>query len=482
VLGIAKSYPYYLANRPIFEKNTLPVLDKYTDQTVSEISQADKNTLIKAIQYAVEATVPFRQMAAYERQEVLFHCVKRFKERKEELIEVMSIEAGKKIQDSKGEVDRFLSTFQIAAEEATRIYGEILPLDIRATGAGYMGMWKRVPIGPCLFITPFNFPLNLPAHKLAPAIAVGCPFILKPAPQTPLSALIIGEVLAETNLPLGAFSILPCSVEDAEVLVSDTRIKLLSFTGSGKVGWQLKEKSGKKQVILELGGNAACIVDENVNLDYVVERLTFGAFYYAGQSCISVQRIYIHQAIYESLKTKLVAKAKTLKWGNPKEENIFLGPVIDEIAAKRIEDWIEKAIQAGAKLLCGGKRHGSIIEATLLENVPIDQKVNCEEIFGPVAILTPYQDFDKVLAEVNSSRYGLQAGIFTRDLYKAHQAWDQLEVGGVIVNDVPSWRSDNMPYGGTKDSGIGREGVRFAMEHLTEIKMMVMRLNNQNPP
>jgi len=473
---IDKEYPFYLANEPLSSNNRMTVLDKYSGKEISQVSLADRDTLLKAIDYADKAVKPMRELAAYERQDILLHCVKRLKERELELIDLLCMEAGKPLKDAKSEIERLYSTFQVAAEEATRIYGEVLPLDIGKKGAGYVGQWKRVPIGPCLFITPFNFPLNLPAHKIAPAIAVGCPFILKPAPQTPISALIIGEILAETHLPKGAFSILPCELKDAEVLVKDPRLKLLSFTGSAKAGWELKANAGKKQVVLELGGNAACIVDQNVDLDHVTDRLTFGSFYYSGQSCISVQRIYIHDSIYNVLREKLVSKAKALKYGNPKDENT-LGPVIDEAAAKRIESWIQEAVKAGAKILCGGTRKGALFEPTLLENVPVDQKAYSEEIFGPVALLEPFHNFEDVLAKVNDSRYGLQAGVFTRDLYKAHQAWDTLEVGGVIINDVPSWRSDNMPYGGTKDSGIGREGVRFAMEHMSEIRLMVMNLS-----
>lgn len=473
--AFAKEYPFYLGNQPLTSKTKSSVLDKYTGKEISKVSMADRSTLLKAIELAEAATKPMRALAAFERQEILLHCVNCFKEREAEFIDLLCMEAGKPLKDAKSEIERLLSTFKVAAEEATRIYGEVLPLDIGPRGVGYTGQWKRVPIGPCLFITPFNFPFNLPAHKIAPAIAMGCPFILKPAPQTPIGALMIGEVLAETKLPKGAFSILPCEVQDAEVLVTDPRLKLLSFTGSAKAGWDLKTKAGKKQVVLELGGNAACIVDQNVDLDHVADRLTFGSFYYAGQSCISVQRIYIHDSIYDVLREKLVEKAKNLKYGNPKEKDT-LGPVIDEGAAKRIEDWVQEAVQKGAKILCGGTRKGALYAPTLLEKVGEDQKAYSEEIFGPVALLEPFHDFEKALEKVNNSRYGLQAGVFTKDLDKAYQAWNTLEVGGVIINDVPSWRSDNMPYGGTKDSGLGREGVRFAMEHMSEIRLMVMNL------
>ena len=353
--------------------------------------------------------------------------------------------------------------------------GEVQPLDISARARGYQGMWKRVPIGPCSFISPFNFPLNLAAHKIAPALAVGCPFVMKPASRTPLGALIIGEVLAETDLPKGAFSILPATRDGSDLFTTDERLKLLSFTGSPEVGWALKAKAGKKKVVLELGGNAAVIVDADTDLDDAVERIVFGAFYQSGQSCIGVQRIIVHEAVYDAFKRALVKKTKALVVGDPRKEETFIGPMIDVGEARRLEGWIEDAVADGATLLCGGKRDGAMLEATLLEDVARGQKLREEEAFGPVAILSRFSDFKAALAEVNDSRFGLQAGVFSRDIHKAMAAWDELEVGGVLINDVPSYRVDNMPYGGVKDSGLGREGVRFAMEDMTEIRNLVIR-------
>lgn len=403
------------------------------------------------------------------------HCVKRFTERRDELAEALCIEAGKPINDSRGEVTRLIDTFRIAAEESVRIYGEVLPMDISARAEGYSGMWKRVPLGPCSFISPFNFPLNLAAHKVAPALAVGCPFVLKPASRTPIGALIIGETLAETDLPKGAFSILPCHRDGADLFTTDERLKLLSFTGSPDVGWALKAKAGKKKVVLELGGNAAVVVDADADLDDAVERIVFGAFYQSGQSCIGVQRIIVHEAIYAAFRDKLVAATKELKCGDPADEETFIGPMISESEAERLDGWIQSALASGAKVLCGGKRDGAMLEATLLEDVPDGEDVVCKEAFGPVALLSSFSDFEAALDEVNDSEFGLQAGIFTRDLYKAKQAWNKLEVGGVVIGDVPSWRVDHMPYGGVKDSGLGREGIRFAMEDMTEIRLLVIR-------
>jgi len=469
------SYPYWLAGRAVAANTDLEVLDKYTGKVATRVALAGATAISEAIAAAAAAAEPMRELAAYERQAVLQHCVERFRERAGELAFALCVEAGKPIRDSRGEVTRLIDTFRVAAEESVRITGEVLPLDISARARGYRGMWKRVPIGPCSFISPFNFPLNLAAHKIAPAIAAGCPFVLKPASLTPIGALMIGEVLAETSLPAGAWSILPCPRDGADLFCRDERLKLLSFTGSPSVGWHLKAQAGKKKVVLELGGNAAVVVDRDWALPDAVERIVFGAFYQSGQSCISVQRIYAHADIYEELRERLVEKTRALVCGDPRDEATFIGPMISEREAERLEGWIRDAVASGARLLCGGERDGAMLTPALLENVRHDALLCSEEAFGPVAVLDPFQDFEAVLAEVNSSAYGLQAGVFTRDLYKAQRAWDVLEVGGVIIGDVPSWRVDNMPYGGVKDSGLGREGVRFAIEDMTEIRLMVVR-------
>jgi acyl-CoA reductase-like NAD-dependent aldehyde dehydrogenase len=335
-----------------------------------------------------------------------------------------------------------------------------------------------VPIGPCSFIAPFNFPLNLVAHKVAPALAVGCPFILKPASLTPVGALIIGEVLAETDLPKGAFSVLPCRRDGADLFTVDERLKLLSFTGSPEVGWDLKAKAGKKKVVLELGGNAAVIVDEDTQgpaLEDAIGRIIFGAFYQSGQSCIGVQRIIVHAGIYEELQERLVAATERLKVGDPKEEETFIGPMISEGEASRLQGWVDEAAKAGATVLCGGTRDGAMMQPTLLTNVEPSLSIACKEAFGPVALLSTFTRFDDAIRMVNDSVFGLQTGVFTRDLYKAQKAWDDLEVGGVIIGDVPSWRVDHMPYGGVKDSGLGREGIRWAIEDMSEVRLMVVR-------
>ena len=473
---LKKTYPYYLANKPFPANTDLEVLDKYSGKRATRVAFADKVAVRKAIVAAHKAREAMAAFTPDARRDVLEHCVRRFSERQEELALALCIEAGKPIRDARGEVTRLIDTFRIAAGEATRIGGEVIELQVSPRTRGYRGMTRRVPIGVCAFITPFNFPLNLVAHKVAPAIAAGCPFVLKPAAKTPVGALIIGEVLAETGLPKGAFSILPCSNEDASLLVEDERIALLSFTG-GLVGWDLKARAGRKKVTLELGGNAACIVDADPGqpLDALVERLVFGAYYQSGQSCISVQRIYAHRAVYPKLVKRLAAAVGKLKMGDPRDEKVFIGPMIDEDAARRVDSWVRAALKSGARQLAGGKRKDNMLPASLLENVPYDADLYRKEAFGPVACIEAFDDFDDAIARVNDSDFGLQAGVFTADLAHAMRAWDRIEAGGVIVGDVPSFRVDNMPYGGVKQSGLGREGVSYAIEDMTEPRLLVIR-------
>jgi acyl-CoA reductase-like NAD-dependent aldehyde dehydrogenase len=468
-------WPLFVGNEPETPNLDLAVTDKYSGEVVAKVAMADPATIDRAIGAADEAAEAMRKLPAYARQDVLNHCVKRFEERFDELADSLCAEAGKPIKDARGETTRLIDTFRFAAEQSVRMSGEVMDMEISARARGRRGFWKRYPVGPCSFISPFNFPLNLAAHKVAPAIAVGCPFVLKPASLTPLGALIIGEALAETDLPKGAFSILPCSRDGADLFTTDERLKLLSFTGSPEVGWALKARAGKKKVVLELGGNAACVVDRDADLDDATNRIIIGAFYQSGQSCIGVQRILIHDDVYDDMKKRLVQATEKLKMGNPRDPETFIGPMISEKEAKRLAAWIEAAISRGAKVLCGGEREGAMLSATLLENAPTDCDVVAKEAFGPVAVLSSFGSFDDALREVNDSVYGLQAGIFTRDIYKAMKAWDELEVGGVVIGDVPSWRVDHMPYGGVKDSGLGREGIRFSMEDMTEPRLLVLR-------
>jgi acyl-CoA reductase-like NAD-dependent aldehyde dehydrogenase len=473
---LQSSYPYYLANQALAPNQALEVRDKFSGDVATRVALADAATIDAAIAAAHAARPAMAAFPPDARRDVLQHCVRRFTERREELALALCIEAGKPIRDARGEAERLIDTFRIAAGEATRVEGETVELAISERTRGYRGFVKRVPVGACSFITPFNFPLNLVAHKVAPAIAAGCPFVLKPSERTPVGALIVGEVLAETALPEGAFSILPCPVDQADALVTDARIALLSFTG-GLVGWDLKARSGRKKVVLELGGNAACIVDADPGrpMDEVVARLVSGAYYQSGQSCIGVQRILVHRDRYDGLAAALAKAVGALRMGDPRDESVFIGPMIDEAAAQRVEAWIAAAVAAGARVLAGGARDGVMLPATLLEGVPHDADLWRREAFGPVAAIEPFDDFDDALARVNDSDFGLQAGVFTADLAHAMRAWDALEVGGVVVGDIPSFRVDNMPYGGVKGSGFGREGVRYAIADMTEPRLLVLR-------
>lgn len=474
---LKERYPYFLANAPVFANEALEVTDKYSHRVATRVALADRDAIDAGIAAATAAQEAMTKFPPYARRDVLLHGVKRFEERFDELAQALCIEAGKPIRDARGEVTRLIDTFREGAAEATRIDGEVLNLEISARTRGYRGLTKRVPIGPCSFISPFNFPLNLAAHKVAAAIAAGCTWVLKPASRTPIGALIIGEVLAETDLPKGAFSILPAHREGADLFTTDERLKLLSFTGSPAVGWDLKARAGKKKVVLELGGNAACVVDEDQGsrLDHVVSRLVVGAFYQSGQSCISVQRVIAHERIYDALKDKLVAETKKLKLGDPHHEDTFIGPMISQSEAARLEGWIQAAVRAGGKVLCGGQRDGAMLEATVLEDVPKGQPLVEEEAFGPVVILSRAKSYAAALEEVNASKFGLQAGVFTNDVHRAMTAWDTLEVGGVLINEVPSFRVDTMPYGGVKDSGLGREGLRSAIEDMTEVRLLIIK-------
>lgn len=469
------TYPLYLAGRAESPNSDLCVRDVFTGEVASRVPLANAEMIDAAIAACTNAAEDFAMMPAFRRKAVLRHCVARFRERRSELAEVLCVEAGKPIRDSEGEVTRLIDTFEITAEEATRIHGEVIEMQVTERADGYRGMTKRVPVGVCSFITPFNFPLNLVAHKVAPAIACGCPFVLKPSDKTPIGALIIGEIFAETDLPPGAFSVLPSRVENAGALVTDERIRYLSFTGSDKVGKELIKKAGLKQVTLELGGNAACVVDETGDVNTAIERIVFGGYYQSGQSCVSVQRVFAHESVYGRLRDGLIDAVSYLKCGRPADRDTFIGPMIDEHSAKRVKLWIDEAVAGGARLLAGGRRTGSMLEATLLEDVPAGMTVEREEVFGPVVLLSRFDEFDRVLETVNESRFGLQAGVFTDSVTNMHKAWDRLRVGGVVINDVPSFRVDHMPYGGVKDSGLGREGVRSAIEEMTEVRLMVVR-------
>eukprot|EP01080_Neovahlkampfia_damariscottae_P009542 gene9542-1747_t len=472
---LRENYPYYLAGKPVFANKHLQVTDKYTNEVATFVAQADSKVIDEAIEKAKNSQKELNKMASYERRDILNYVVEQVKKRFDEFAFSLAIEAGKPLKDAKGEVNRLIDTFQIAAEESVRIYGEYSKLDISDRTVGMEMITKRFPIGPISMISPFNFPLNLAAHKIAPAIAAGCTWVMKPASRTPIGALLIAEILSETKLPADSFSVLPVDRKGADLFTTDDRFKLLSFTGSPDVGWELKKNSGKKKVVLELGGNAACIVDRDANLDYVTDRIIVGAFYQSGQSCISVQRVIIHEEIYDTLKTKLVEKTKTLKKGDPLDIETFIGPMISEGEAKRCESWTQEALEKGATLLVGGKREGVMFDATILENVDTNSKVYAEEVFGPIFVIEKFSDFKKAVETVNDSKFGLQAGVFSSNIDKCFYAFNNIDVGGVVINDVPSIRVDSQPYGGVKDSGLGREGLKYAIEDMTEIRAMLLK-------
>ncbi|HJU03801.1 MAG TPA: aldehyde dehydrogenase family protein [Nitrospiraceae bacterium] len=457
---------------------TAPIMDPFTREKITDVCQAGKEAAEEAVSSAVQAFPLMRHLSAYARSNALVRIAESIAGRHDELARTMTAEAGKPISDARREVSRAIQTFTVAAEEAKRIPGEVVPLDLTPGTEHYLGITQRFPIGPVLGITPFNFPLNLVAHKVAPCLAVGNPIVLKPAPQTPLTALLLGEIVLEAGLPAGALNVVPCDNTVAEGLVTDARFKMLSFTGSAAVGWMLKAKCGNKRVALELGGNAGVIVEPDADLDRAVQRCVAGGFVYAGQTCISVQRVYVHETVYASFLEKLLPRAAKVKVGDPKDEATVIGPLIDEGAARRIEEWLEEAVANGACVRVGGKRAGSLFEATVVTDVSPDMKISCREVFGPVITVAPYRRFEEALTALNDSAYGLQAGVFTRDINKLFHAYRTLEVGAVLANEIPTFRADHMPYGGVKDSGLGREGVRYAIEEMTELKLLVLNLGS----
>jgi acyl-CoA reductase-like NAD-dependent aldehyde dehydrogenase len=470
------THAFFLDGRWREDGDVVEIHAPYDGSLIARVVQGQREHAELAIASAVKAFGTTRRLPAFERQRVLRRISASIAERKEEFSRALAQEAGKPIKAARVEVERSIFTFNVAAEESTRIYGEFLPLDWQEFTAGRWGIVRRFPLGPVAGITPFNFPLNLVAHKVAPAIAAGCPMVLKPAPQTPLCSLLLAECVQQAGWPDGGLNVLPLSNEDAGLLVTDERIKLISFTGSVPVGWDIKRRAGKKKVVLELGGNAAVIVHSDADLAYAAERCVTGGFAYAGQTCISVQRILVENSVYGKFTDLLVEGVKKLKTGDPLDDSTDVGPLIRESDAIRTTAWIEEAVHAGARLLCGGGRRNLVVEPTVLTGTSPDMKVNCQEIFGPVVTVEPYQDFDDALRKVNHSTFGLQAGVFTRDAKLLFQAYEELEVGGVIAGDVPSFRVDHMPYGGIKDSGMGREGLRYAIEEMTEPKLLVMNL------
>lgn len=443
---------------------------------VGRVTQATRADARQAVHHAVASLRRTRALPRWKRREILEDVAAALIEQKERFAQLILAEAGKPIRLARVEVDRAVMTFKTAAEEVSRTGGESLPLDLTEGNEGRWGLVQRFPVGPVLAITPFNFPLNLVAHKVAPAMAAGCPVIVKPAPQTPFTALALGEVILKAGWPDEALAVLPLSnIDTAWLAEKEDRIKLVSFTGSAKVGWELKAHSGRKRVLLELGGNAALIVHGDWhNLDAAAERTAHAAFGFAGQSCIGLQRVFVERSVFQTYLWKVVDQANKMVLGDPGDENTDVGPMVRPAEADRVESWVKEAVAGGAKLLAGGERKGPALTPAVLTGTKPGMKIRDEEAFGPVVAIEPYQDFEEALAEVNRSKYGLQAGLLTRDANRILTAYRELEVGALIVGDTPSWRLDPMPFGGVKDSGLGREGIRYAMEEMTEPRMLVM--------
>ncbi|MFA6541014.1 MAG: aldehyde dehydrogenase family protein [Bacteroidota bacterium] len=449
------------------------VRNPFTGNKIADICLAQASDIEEAIQLSGEAFKSTSKYSGFERSQILQNIANSLRKRYEEFALLITEEAGKPVRFSRSEVDRAIATFEIAAEEAKRISGEVIPLDVTNVTKGKQGIVQRFPIGIISCISPFNFPLNLVAHKIAPAIASGNAFILKPPPQTPLTSLLLGECLLESGIDKRTINVLPCSNENAERLVTDENIAMLSFTGSAKIGWMLKTKAGKKKVVLELGGNAAVIVDKSADCDLAVSRCVTGGFGYAGQVCIKVQRIFVHKECESEFTKKLIEAAGKVKSGDPADEETIAGPMISENEIQRVHSWVMEASESGAKILAGGKRKGMVYEPTILSNVKQSMKVCSEEIFGPVVTLQSFSSIQEAVIEINNSKYGLQAGIFSNDFKNIQFTYKHLSVGGVIVNEYPTFRADSMPYGGVKDSGFGREGIRSSIQEMTEPKLLV---------
>ncbi|MCC7302295.1 MAG: aldehyde dehydrogenase family protein [Bacteroidia bacterium] len=468
-----KLYIPYVAGEFVASGKRLAVRSPYSGEAVFETFSCDHLTLEKALASAFAARGEMQMLPSWKKEEILLHLASRIGELEEFFTQVIILESGKPYRYAKAEVERAIQTFKVAAEECKRLPKDYFSLDWTKAGEGREGLVKYFPSGVVAGISPFNFPLNLAVHKIAPAIAAGCPIILKPASATPISTLALAELVSETALPKGGFHVLPMDRNTGVQLVEDPRVAVLSFTGSPDVGWNLKSRAGKKKVVLELGGNAGVIVSATADVDLAVKRSLTGAFGYSGQVCIHAQRFFIHESCWEKFTGDLMASTLLLKEGNPMSPETAVSHLIDSEAAERVEQWIREAEQEGAKILCGGQRQGNFVEPTILTNVNPEMKVCREEVFGPVITMEKFSSFPDAVERLNKGRFGLQAGVFTQLVHELDMAFHQLEVGGVIHNDVPTFRMDHMPYGGVKDSGLGREGVPYAIREFMEARILV---------
>jgi acyl-CoA reductase-like NAD-dependent aldehyde dehydrogenase len=477
---MSKQYPIYLAGDWVASDDALDVTNPYTGESLGTTYQASPEQLDAAIEAAEKSFDQLRVMPVFERVALLDALACKMREHRDTIARTIALEAGKPIRDAEVEADRGVFTVETAAEEAKRIAGDVMPLDLLPSSKGRFGIVRRFPIGPIAGISPFNFPLNLALHKLAPAMASGNPIVIKPPSRDPLTMLLIARLIDEIGVPKGSVSVLPMSREVGNAMVEDDRFKLLSFTGSPDIGWDMKKRAGRKKVVLELGGNAGVVVDDDADLAFAAQRVKVGAFAYAGQVCISVQRVFVHERVYDEFKSLLVEQTKQIVTGDPLDRATDLGPMIDEKAAKRSEGWISDAIEAGAHVITGGKANGRFLEPTIIENAARESFVCSREAFAPLVTLFLVKSFGDAVRSVNDSVYGLQAGVFTNSLEHALYAFEHIEAGGIILNDIPTYRIDHMPYGGVKDSGLSREGLRYAIEDMTEMRLLVInRLESQ---
>ena len=468
-----KTYDILIGNELTKGTSVIPVVNPFTGEPFAEVCLADSVEIDKAINLAEEAFKKTRVLPSYQRSRICAEVASGIQDRSDEFSKIIAQESGKPLIYARAEVTRSVSTFEIASQEALRLDGEMLTLDITESAHGKAGLTRRFPIGPIAGISPFNFPLNLVAHKVAPALACGNPIIIKPASSTPLTALLLGEIVQNTQAIEGSLSVLPCTSKNATPLVEDPRLKMVTFTGSPNVGWDIKKRAGRKKVVLELGGNAGVIVEPDAEIDLAAKKIAFGAFVYSGQVCISVQRVFVHASKYDDFLESLISETQAFRPGDPLDEKVTMGPMIDLENAERIESWVSEAVAEGAKIQTGGKRDKSYYPPTILTNVNPNLPVACSEAFGPILIVNSYKNFNDAIKAVNNTDFGLQAGVFTNNMNKALGAFNQLDVGGVVINDIPTFRVDNMPYGGVKDSGFGREGIKYSLREMTEIKLLV---------
>ena len=462
-----------IRKEPIKGTSVLPVVNPFTEEPFAEVCLAESVEIDKAINLAEEAFKKTRVLPSYQRSRLCAEVASGIQDRSEEFAKIIVQESGKPLIYARTEVARSVSTFEIASQEALRLDGEMLTLDITESAHGKAGLTRRFPIGPIAGISPFNYPLNLVAHKVAPALACGNPIIIKPASSTPLSALLLEKIVQNTQAIEGSVRVLPCTSKNAAPLVEDPRLKMVTFTGSPDVGWGIKKRAGRKKVVLELGGNAGVIVEPDAEIDLAAKKIAFGAFVYSGQVCISVQRVFVHASKHDDFLNSLINETQAFRSGDPLDEKVTMGPMIDLESAERIESWVNEAVAEGAKIQTGGKRVKNYYPPTILTNVNPNLPVACREAFGPILIVNTYTNFNNAIKAVNNTDFGLQAGVFTNNMNKALGAFNQLDVGGVVINDIPTFRVDNMPYGGVKDSGFGREGIKYSLREMTEIKLLV---------